>query len=788
MMYLLYRCTQFLQKSALLRPCQFRYSLFSPRKVGNGIRLHIKQNMRAYTGLTFCAAGAAALFSINSRPLTDSDVPFIQSPKDVLEPLLKEDTITTQIDNNTQVNILSPNIFGSLIVADLPYLFLAVLGAFGAAYFNIRIPILLGDLINVLAQFTHSHSVPVAALKSPSLYLCGAFSLQSLCTFAYIGFLATVGERFASRLRNMLFEHVIFQRIPFFDSLTSGWIIERMTADVQDFKSSFKLCISQGLRSGAQIVGSGIAMYTISPTLTAALMGCLPLVCFVGSLIASQLRRLSHAAHDKVSCMSQSGRLDCYYFREKSSNATTEIATEAFTHIRSVKSLAMEPQMIRQYSDGTSEACRLFEILGYGIGCFQGLSNFAMNGSYLGLQDFGSRSVLPEHLFPSLTLELLLVAGLVLGVLYLGGNLIARGDMDAGQLMAFLVATQAVHRSLIQLSLLFGQVVRGTSAAARISESLMFLSALPIDSFIWPFQVLSYPTSSETSAYTRGLGNVLSVDATTHFHFNKSAPSIRFENVTFSYPNRPEAVVFDNLTFEIPAGKVVAIVGESGAGKSTVLSLLERFYEPLAGKITFNGVDIRDFSLSALRGQMIGYISQEPEVFHRTVRENIRCAQPTASDADVVAAACDAQANQFITEQLPSGYDTVVGGGSSSSSAGLSGGQRQRLVIARALVKNAPILLLDEATSALDAESEFLVQSALQNAMSGRTVLIVAHRLSTIRRADLIMVMHKGRIVEVRRSPKLVTCLQINQQGTHEELIRKRSRYYDLLQRQGTDD
>uniref|UniRef100_A0A5K3ENA5 Mitochondrial potassium channel ATP-binding subunit n=4 Tax=Mesocestoides corti TaxID=53468 RepID=A0A5K3ENA5_MESCO len=705
MMYLLYRCTQFLQKSALLRPCQFRYSLFSPRKVGNGIRLHIKQNMRAYTGLTFCAAGAAALFSINSRPLTDSDVPFIQSPKDVLEPLLKEDTITTQIDNNTQVNILSPNIFGSLIVADLPYLFLAVLGAFGAAYFNIRIPILLGDLINVLAQFTHSHSVPVAALKSPSLYLCGAFSLQSLCTFAYIGFLATVGERFASRLRNMLFEHVIFQRIPFFDSLTSGWIIERMTADVQDFKSSFKLCISQGLRSGAQIVGSGIAMYTISPTLTAALMGCLPLVCFVGSLIASQLRRLSHAAHDK-------------------SNATTEIATEAFTHIRSVKSLAMEPQMIRQYSDGTSEACRLFEILGYGIGCFQGLSNFAMNG-------------------------------LVLGVLYLGGNLIARGDMDAGQLMAFLVATQAVHRSLIQLSLLFGQVVRGTSAAARISE------------------VLSYPTSSETSAYTRGLGNVLSVDATTHFHFNKSAPSIRFENVTFSYPNRPEAVVFDNLTFEIPAGKVVAIVGESGAGKSTVLSLLERFYEPLAGKITFNGVDIRDFSLSALRGQMIGYISQEPEVFHRTVRENIRCAQPTASDADVVAAACDAQANQFITEQLPSGYDTVVGGGSSSSSAGLSGGQRQRLVIARALVKNAPILLLDEATSALDAESEFLVQSALQNAMSGRTVLIVAHRLSTIRRADLIMVMHKGRIVE---------------QGTHEELIRKRSRYYDLLQRQGTDD
>ncbi|VDK26073.1 unnamed protein product [Taenia asiatica] len=185
------------------------------------------------------------------------------------------------------------------------------------------------------------------------------------------------------------------------------------------------------------------------------------------------------------------------------------------------------------------------------------------------------------------------------------------------------------------------------------------------------------------------------------------------------------------------------------------MALLERFYEPISGRITLDGVDIRAFSLTELRGRLLGYISQEPEVFHTTVQENIRCARPTATKAEIVAAAVVAQVDAFVRDRLPQAYDSMVGGGSSSSSAGLSGGQRQRLVIARALLKNAPILLLDEATSALDAESEFQVQSALQNAMQGRTVLIVAHRLSTIRCADLIIVMHKGRIVEVSSSDVL---------------------------------
>ncbi|VDL59633.1 unnamed protein product [Hymenolepis diminuta] len=638
-MHILYKCANLLQKPLFLRSCRKLYAKVPEINTVDRLGFNVRRNIRVYTTISLSAAGAVAFYSVKSP--SEGGI----STNGCIEPSPSIYVPLEGSAKSTRVDILSVSTLCSLIIADLPYLIMAILGAFGAAYFNIRIPTLLGDIINVLTKIAQTHSISFSALQAPSLRLCGAISLQSLCTFLYIGFLATVGERIACRLRAMLFEHVIYQNVRFFDEKTSGWIIERLTADVQDFKSSFKHCVSQGLRNGAQIVGSSVAMYRISPTLTAALLGCLPLVFLVGSLIGSQLRRMSHAAHEKT-------------------DESTDIASEAFTHIRSVKSLAIEAQMIDQYYQSTCEACRLHEYLGYGIGCFQGLSNFAMNS-------------------------------LVLGVLYLGGNLMSRGDLDAGDLMAFLVATQSLHRSLAQISLLFGHVIRGASAAAHISE------------------VLSYSVSSEATLYTK---NVKMLPEMITF----STPVIRFENVTFCYPNRPGKAIFKDLSFEIPAGKVVALVGESGAGKSTVLALLERFYEPITGKITLDGVDIRDISLSQLRGHLLGYISQEPEIFHNTVAENIRCARPLASQSNIEAAAKAAQADDFIRDRLNGGYNAMIGGGSSTASAGLSGGQRQRLVIARALLKNAPILLLDEATSALDAESEFQVQSALQKAMQGK--------------------------------------------------------------------
>ncbi|CAL9014453.1 unnamed protein product [Prunus brigantina] len=237
--------------------------------------------------------------------------------------------------------------------------------------------------------------------------------------------------------------------------------------------------------------------------------------------------------------------------------------------------------------------------------------------------------------------------------------------------------------------------------------------------------------------------------------------NIEFKEVTFSYPSRPDVIIFRNFSIFFPAGKTVAVVGGSGSGKSTVVSLIERFYDPnQAGQVLIDSVDIRTLQLKWLRDQ-IGLVNQEPALFATTILENILYGKPDATMADVEAAASAANAHSFIT-LLPSGYNTQVG----ERGVQLSGGQKQRIAIARAMLKNPKILLLDEATSALDASSESIVQEALDRLMVGRTTVVVAHRLSTIRNVDSIAVIQQGQVVET---------------GTHEELIAKAGAYASLI-------
>jgi subfamily B ATP-binding cassette protein MsbA len=236
------------------------------------------------------------------------------------------------------------------------------------------------------------------------------------------------------------------------------------------------------------------------------------------------------------------------------------------------------------------------------------------------------------------------------------------------------------------------------------------------------------------------------------------ARRIDFEDVVFNYDDRQP--ILRGVTFSLNAGQMLAIVGRSGAGKTTLVNLLPRFYDVTGGRILIDGVDIRDVTLASLRGQ-IGMVTQETVLFDDTIANNIAYGVPTASAEDIEAAARAAHAHEFIS-RLPDGYGTFVG----ERGQRLSGGQRQRVAIARALLKNAPILVLDEATSALDTESELLVQEALGTLMMNRTSIVIAHRLSTIRRADAIVVVERGRIVEM---------------GKHDELLARPSGAYAAL-------
>ena len=236
---------------------------------------------------------------------------------------------------------------------------------------------------------------------------------------------------------------------------------------------------------------------------------------------------------------------------------------------------------------------------------------------------------------------------------------------------------------------------------------------------------------------------------------------IQFDQVSKRYEGGHEAL--SQLSFEVPSGEMAFVTGHSGAGKSTLVHLIPRFFDVTAGRLLVDGRDVREVTLNSLRSQ-IGIVTQDTVLFNDTLRNNIAYGQPAVSQKSVEAAAKAALAHDF-TMQLPAGYDTVIG----ERGVRLSGGERQRIAIARALLKNAPILILDEATSALDSESESLVQYALQNLMAGRTVVVIAHRLSTVRRADRIVVLENGTIADI---------------GAHDELMQKLGTYRRLYELQ----
>ncbi|MBL8490317.1 MAG: ATP-binding cassette domain-containing protein [Rhodocyclaceae bacterium] len=303
------------------------------------------------------------------------------------------------------------------------------------------------------------------------------------------------------------------------------------------------------------------------------------------------------------------------------------------------------------------------------------------------------------------------VMGTIIFVLWVGARQVHDGSLTGGELASFVLYAALVAGGVGTMAEVWGDVMRAAGAAERLLELLHAEAAI---------HEPAVPVSP--------------------VHPAKAA--IRFEHVGFSYPARPATRALEDICLDIAPGESVALVGPSGAGKTSLFQLLLRYYEAGSGRILINGQDIRELRLHDLRGG-IAIVPQDPVIFSANALENIRYGRASASDADVLAAARAARVDEFV-ERLPGGYGTFLG----ERGTRLSGGQRQRIAIARAILKGAPLLLLDEATSALDAESEILVQKGLAAAMEGRTTLVIAHRLATVQKVDRIVVMDRGRIVE----------------------------------------
>nr|XP_027103872.1 ABC transporter B family member 28-like isoform X3 [Coffea arabica] len=551
------------------------------------------------------------------------------------------------------------------------------------------------------------------------------YTLEPIFSVIFIVNMNSVWEKVMSSLRAQIFQRVLIQKVEFFDHYKVGELTSLLTSDLGSLKNIVSENVSRdrGLRALSEVAGTICLLFALSPQL-APILGFL--IIFVSTFIAVYKRTTVNVF--KAHALAQASIADC--------------VTETFSAIRTVRSFGGEKRQMSFFGRQVLE----YESSGIKLGTFKSINE-------------------------SLTRIAVYVS---LVTLYcLGGSKVKAGKMTVGTVASFIGYTFILTFAVQGLVNTFGDL-RGAFAAtdrinsvlsgAEIDEALAYglnkdikLMKMPDKEFgIFLVNGFESQTQSLDMPYTTSLKSASSVRSLA------GSGDICLEDVHFSYPLRPDVEVLNGLNLCLRHGTVTALVGSSGAGKSTIVQLLARFYEPSRGRITVAGEDLRTFDKREW-ARVISIVNQEPVLFSVSVGENIAYGLPDdyVSKDDVIKAAKAANAHDFIIS-LPQGYDTLVG----ERGGLLSGGQRQRIAIARALLKNAPVLILDEATSALDTVSERLVQSALNRLMKGRTTLVIAHRLSTVQNANQIALCSNGKIAEL---------------GTHSELLSRRGQYASLV-------
>ncbi len=515
------------------------------------------------------------------------------------------------------------------------------------------------------------------------IVLSAVMGISSASRFYFVSW---IGERVVADLRAAVYDHVTRLSPVFFETMRTGEVLSRLTADTTLIKTVVGSSASIALRNLFLFIGSASLMTYTSPGLSGLVLLTIPVILLPMILFGRWVRRLSRLSQDRIA--------DTSAFGGETLNAMQTV--QAFNH----------EEIDRQSFAATVEG------------------SFAAAKSRI-----TARAVLTA-------LVMFLGFASVFGVLWVGAQAVIAGTMTGGELVQFTLFALFAAFSLAAVSEVWGDVQMAAGATERLIELLNIEPQIKA-----PANPVALP--------------------------EPSTGTLRFEDVHFSYPTRPDVSALDGLTVSVNPGETVAIVGPSGAGKSTLFQLLLRFFDPQSGRILLDGVALPDGDPGEVR-RRFALVPQETVVFGMSARENIRYGRPDASDDEVRAAAKAARIDEFLSD-LPQGYDTVFG----ERGVTLSGGQRQRIAIARAILRNAPVLLLDEATSALDAESEKFVQEALEGLMAGRTTIVIAHRLATVRKADRILVMDRGRIVA---------------EGTHDALVAEGGLYARLASLQFSAD